>query len=544
MMNKLLILLLILLFSQCSPTNQEEKEAQAQSEKPNIIFIICDDLNDIAVDGAGHPQAKMPNVQRLAARGVSFTNAITNAPICAPARASLLAGIYPHHSRYFGFRHKTRYYRASPVLDSAKTFVEYFMENGYDVFGTGKIFHNGAKEWPNGQFGYPQSFSPFPWDGQHKANHGADSLGFMPHPNKPEPLQTNWEGTFGRLSDKPDFPDNEGVAHEGWMSFSKPYRYESADERDPMPDELNAQYAVDVINKSHEKPFFLAVGFTSTHTPYYAPDNYFDRFPLETLEIAKSKPNDLDDCAEILAVEEGTSNTDYGFRRYNEIMQAGGEEMLKKWTQAYLACAALVDDQVGKIMEALENSPHKDNTILIFTSDHGFHMGEKDFLFKNSVWHESLNIPLIFAGPGIAQGEVGHPVSLVDLFPTFIDMAGLPENPNASTNKALLDGHSLRPFLQNPDFKDWNGPDVALSVVQGTEITDMHDAASVFKQHYILHSKDYHYVLCNNGEEELYDIQADPYEWNNLANEPGFIENKAGLKAWIMGQLENNNQEE
>lgn len=526
MLKQLYIIIISLFLAGCNSDSQEKQ----LPERPNIVFIICDDLNDIAVNNQGHPQAKLPNIQSLAGKGVSFVNAINNAPLCAPSRASMLAGIYPHTSRYFGFRHNIRYYRASPVLEEAKTFVEHFMENGYEVFGTGKLYHNGAREWPNDNFGYAQSFSPFPWDGKYNTKRSPDSLGFLPHPNQHEALQSHWEATFGRLSEIPVFPDSEDAEYQGWVSYSKPYKYVSSEERDLMPDEKYAQYAVDVINGEHSKPFLLAVGFTSTHTPYYAPDNYFDRFPLEDLERATFLTDDLEDCADILAEEEGTSNTDYGFRRYNNVMAAGGENLLLKWTQAYLACAALVDDQIGKIVNAIQKSPHADNTIIIVTSDHGFHMGEKEFLFKNSVWHESLNIPLIFAGPGIANGDVEQPVSLIDVYPTLIDLCNLPENPNTETNQVPLDGFSLVPFLKNPGFTDWDGPDVSLSVIQGTEITDMNDPSSVKKQHYVVHGSDYNYVYCNNGEEELYHTSEDPYEWFNLANDTVYVNEKQRMK--------------
>ena len=508
--------------------------SQKIPQKPNIVFIMCDDLNDIAVNYQGHSQARLPNIDELSESGVSFINAYNNAPLCAPSRASMLCGIYPHRSRYFGFNHDIRYYRASPVLKDAKSFVKHFIENGYEAYGTGKLFHNGAQEWPNDNFGPPQSFSPFPWDGKHNTGWGPDSLGFLPHPNKPEPLQNHWEATFGRLSDIPDFPNNEDVEYEGWMSLSKPYHYEDSSNRDPVPDERYAKYAVDVINKDHEKPFLLAVGFTGTHTPYYAPDNYFERFPLDEIKIAPRLKNDLKDCADILADEYGTSNTDYGFKRYDQVMEAGGEKMLKKWTQAYLACAALVDDQIGKVIKAVEKSPYADNTIIILTSDHGFHMGEKEFLFKNSVWHESLHIPLICSGPEISQGEVDQPVSLIDIYPTLLDLADLPKNPNRDTNQKPLDGFSLAPFLKDTDFSNWQGPDVALSVIQGDEVTDMDDPASIQKQHYVVHSKNYSYILCNNGEEELYNKKNDPHEWNNLAGDPNYADVKKRMKRHLL----------
>jgi len=530
------IIITIILFTACQKTTTETGEES--TNPPNVVFIICDDLNDIAVNKAGHPQAKMPNVEKLAGRGVNFVNAYSNNPICAPSRASMLAGIYPHNSQYFGIRHETKYYRASPVLDSAKTFAEYFLENGYNIYGTGKIFHNGPKEWPSDNFGVPQSFSPFPWDGKKRLPGRPDSLGFLPHPNKPAPLQTSWESTFGRLSDIPHYkpdPENDVPGYKGWMSFGLPFKYESAGNRDLMPDEKNTQYAKKIIGQNHEKPFFLAIGYTTTHTPYYAPDNYFDRFPLEELQIAKIKEHDLADVAPTLAAGEGTSNNNYGFRRYNELMEAGREEMLKKWTQAYLACAALVDDQVGEVLEALEDSPHKDNTIIVFTSDHGFHMGEKEFLFKNSVWHESLHIPMIFAGPGIEAGKsVQQPVSLVDLFPTFIDLCDLPEHPNEQTNQAPLDGNSLVPFLIQDGEKKYTGPDIEVCVVQGPVKTNQHDSTSVNIQNYIAISEDYKYVITWKGNEEFYDLKNDPYEWNNLADHPDVAEEKQRIKAKLL----------
>ena len=530
--------MMLILLGICSDGKQVAAQV-SKSQPPNIIFIVCDDLNDIAVAGAGHPQASMPHLKALAERGVKFTNAFTNAPICAPSRGSFLTGIAPEHSRYFGFRHKERHYRASPVLREAKPLVHHFYDNGYEVYGTGKIFHNGSTEWPHDDYGFAQSFSPFPWDGAYVGG-GVDSLGLQPHPNQPAVLQDSWESTFGSLAQIPEYqPDAaQGIpGHRGWMSYSQPFRYVSDEDRDLMPDEKSTDYAIDVISQKHDKPFFLAIGFTSTHTPYYAPQSYLDRFPLDRLKLAKFKERDLADCADILAKEEGTSNTDYGFRRYNEIMEAGGEEMLRRWTQAYLACAALVDDQLGKIVEALEKSACKDNTIIVFTSDHGFHMGEKEFLFKNSVWHESLHIPLVFAGAGIAKGTVNHPVSLLDLYPTFNELANLPRQPNANTNQVALNGYSLVPFFQNPATKTWAGPDFVTSVVQGTEITDMNDPESVRKQHYIATTAQYSYVLGNNGEEELYDKINDPYEWNNLASHPRYQSTKEELKRKLQQRI-------
>lgn len=527
----------------CSNKPVDNREAADEKvSRPNIILVISDDLNDIAVDRAGHPQAKMPNLQRLANKGIRFYNAVTNAPLCSPSRGSFLTGIAPANSRYFGFNHEKRYYRNSPKLKDAVTMFQHFYDNGYDVFGTGKIFHNGKQEWPHNNYGVEQSYGPYPWDGTKVFSGRTDSLGWLPHPNQHQVLQCSWESTFGSLAQTPEYQadlENGIKGYKGWVYYGKPYHYNSADDRDLLPDELSTEYAINVLNKEHEKPFMLTVGYTSTHTPYYAPQNYLDRFPIDSLNVAKLKPNDLEDCADILADEEGTSNTDYGFTRYNELMEAGGLDMLRKWTQAYLACAAIVDDQLGRLMKELENSDYADNTIIIFTSDHGFHMGEKEFLFKNSVWHESLHIPLVFAGPDIATGEIAHPVSLLDLYPTLVGLSGLPADPNKNTNQLPLDGYSLVPFLKEGDGAIWQGPDFATSVVQGTEITNMQEENAVFKQHYIATTAEYSYVLCNNGEEELYDKINDPFEWHNLSKDKEYDDVKADLKQKLKDQISN-----
>ena len=200
--------------------------------------------------------------------------------------------------------------------------------------------------------------------------------------------------------------------------------------------------------------------------------------------------------------------------------------MWKRWIQAYLACVAFVDDQVGKVLAALEASPYAKNTIVIVTSDHGFHMGEKDYLFKDSAWEESCRVPLVVYAPGVTQPgtRCNHPVSLIDLYPTLIDLCGLSKNPNADTNGYPLDGHSIRPFLKNPHRGHWKGPPVALSVIGGWGRT----------LNFSVRSRDWRYVLCENGEEELYDHTSDPHEWTNLAKDPEYAQTKKKLQKQLL----------
>lgn len=501
--------------------------ANQNNRRPNLLFIISDDLND-TIDGmGGHPQARTPNINRLMQKGVRFVNAQCNDPLCAPSRASLLSGLYPHTTGYLEFYH----WRKNTVLGKCVSLMEHFRNNGYGVYCTGKLFHNLHEDYENyTEYGYEANFGPFPWDGIDRTPANwkegkAITENWKEHPQMShifkghEGIRTHWEQTFGPLSNVPDWPadpENEIPGYKGWRLYNKPFRYITDDDRDLTPDELYAKYAVEVLRRKHDKPFFLGVGFCRPHTPLYAPKKYFDMFPLESIQLPPYKKNDLEDCAQVLKKFQP-----YGFERYDLIIDAGGERMWKQWIQAYLACVAFMDDQVGKVLDALQKSPYANDTIVIVTSDHGFHMGEKDYLFKDSVWEESCRVPLVVYAPGVSQtaAECDHPVSLIDLYPTLIDLCGLSANPNKKTNGYPLDGYSIRPFLENPKDGTWKGPSVALSVVGGWGRT----------VNFTVRSRQWRYVLCENGEEELYDHRKDPHEWTNLAKDPKFSDVKNGL---------------
>lgn len=221
----------------------------------------------------------------------------------------------------------------------------------------------------------------------------------------------------------------------------------------------------------------------------------------------------------------------YGFRRYHMLVRHKDRQLHKEWLQAYLACTAFVDDQVGRVLDAVDKSPQRENTIVIFTSDHGFHMGEKEFLYKQSLWDGATRVPLIVAGlEGMPEGATCHqPVSLVDIYPTIDDLCGLPTEPNTDGNGYQLEGHSLRPLLSNPDG-EWTGPDVAITALPGKDHSQHNRHRGTWFPHFSVRSEQYRYTLCANGEEELYDYEADPLEWKNLANDPAYAKTKAMLK--------------
>ena len=349
-------------------------------------------------------------------------------------------------------------------------------------------------------------------------------------------MDYKWEHHFGPLTMIPDWPADppNGVpGYKGWRLNRKPFRYVNDQDRDLLADERCADWSAEVIGRKHDKPFAIFTGFVRAHTPLYAPQEYFDRFPLDSIELPETIANDLDDCATPLA-----DRTLYGFRRYDMLFKHDDPQLYRKWLQAYMACVSFVDDQVGKVLDAVDKRPDRDNTIVIFTSDHGFHVGEKEFLYKQSLWDGATRIPFIIAGvKGQKQGATcHHPVSLVDIYPTINELCRVSAEPNVDaknprSNNMPLQGHSLRGFLQRPDSESaWTGPDFAITALPGKDHSQHKLHRGTWFPHFSVRSRHHRYTLCSNGEEELYDYQSDPREWKNLAADPAYADIKAELR--------------
>ena len=487
--------------------------------KLNVIFIIIDDLNDLPYQPDGKPLVPTPNIDRLKAQGVTFTNAHTNNPLCAPSRASMMFGIYPQTSSLYWFED----WRDNGVYRESISLNQNLRNGGYKVFGTGKIYH-GNQDGLFDEFGHKGNIGPFPWDGK--------SLnGMLPHPQQlflydgeDADMDYKWEHVFGPLSNIPIWPADKtkGIpGYSGWRLAGKPWRYINDEDRDLMPDELSADWTSEIIARKHdEKPFALFTGLVRTHTPLYAPKKYFDRFPIDSIELPKIDVNDLNDVSTALGNE-----SLYGFRRYKMLVRHEGKDLFRKWLQAYMACVAFVDDQVGKILDSIESSPFSENTIVFLTSDHGFHMGEKNFLYKGSLWEPSTRVPLIIAGvPGSPKGKTSNqPVSLVDIYPTFNELFRLDSNPNSETNKYELEGHSLVPIIMDPENGNWEGPDVAITSIPGKNHSQHKIYDGSLFPHFSVRDKRWRYSLTSNGGEELYDHKNDPFEWVNLSNDPDYL---------------------
>ena len=493
----------------------DDRRATA-AEQPNVILIICDDLNDYVEGFAGHPQAQTPNMKRLAHSGVSFSQAHCNIPICGPSRASLFTGIYPHNSGCFGFTKWDGY----EVLKNSRTMMDHFRSEGYETLGTGKLMHHLVRqEWKI--YGNPADYGPFAFDGESK----------LAHPDVPAPYREIGavDGSFGPLVNVTGKLSPEGKPLSwitgGWGK-QRPLNVSSQDDRDLTADELNGQWAVTQLNnranKPGRQPFFMGVGFIRPHTPLIVPQRFFDLFPIDSIELPITRPGDVEDTYSdtVRGIPEGADgprSDDMGTRLFKALVESydSHDESLRHFIQAYLASVASVDEQVGKILDAVDRSSLKDNTIIILTSDHGWGMGEKNYLYKNSLWQESTRVPLIIRAPGIAKAATTspQPVSLIDIYPTLIDLCSLTNNTTKTGKGHPLDGHSLKPLLVNPATGKWSGPRSALTALYKWRVK--YDPS---QESYSLRSNDWRYIRYENGKEELYATTTDPYEWQNLAD--------------------------
>ncbi|MCP3928774.1 MAG: sulfatase [Bacteroidetes bacterium] len=519
------ILFLIFGFINCTAPEKQP----VKTERPNVVFIIVDDLNDYQGIFGGHPQAHTPNINKLAASGVAFRNAHSNVPVCSPSRNSLFTGVYAHDSKDFGW---TKSFQ-QPVLKNNKTMMEYFGENGYHVAGSGKLLHVNRKEYWHEWGVNVNNYGPI-------AFNGVKPVG---HPSVPEPFRSIGpiDGSFAPLSDVPVFPKTvSGGNKTGWLYTRGKedfLEYTDEDTRDLMPDEMHAKWASEKIKELEQRdtlqPFFLGIGFVRPHTPLYAPKRFFNMFPLDEIELSQMKEEDAEDThyKDIYPPEMK------GLRFYRTLKESYGGDAelgLRHFLQAYLACIAFVDEQIGTVVNAVNNSKFKDNTIIVLTSDHGWQMGEKNYLFKNSPWEESTRIPMIIHSPGAKAGStVNHPVSLIDLYPTLSDLCDLSGDHRRNDNGGRIGGHSLKPFLEDPTTKNWEGPNGALSMV-GVGL----NKEEVLKQTYSYRTEEWRYILYLNGKEELYDHKNDHYEWKNIADDENYQEIKQSLKKEMLAIIE------
>ncbi len=362
------------------------------TSKPNFLFLPIDDLNDwIGVLGT-NANVKTPNIDALAGRGMLFTNAHAQAPICSPSRASLMSGLYPHQTGLYGQMPDDKLRAAIQAVSPTPFLSEYLREAGYYTAGRGKIFHQSAPEGSFDEYFREGDFGPKP------------------------PKRLKWESN---------------KTHTDWGAFP--------DSDAEMIDYKTARWGEEWLLKSHEKPFFLGLGMIRPHVPWHAPKRWFDMYPLEDIVLPPWLETDMDDIP-------------LAGKNITNVPQMPTVEWAienKEWRpilQSYLASISFVDYCVGIAVDALRTSEYADNTYIILFSDHGYHLGEKSRFAKMSLWGRSTRVPLIISGPGVQVGTTESAVGLVDLYPTILELAGLAENPENS-------GKSLVPSLKGMDLE-------------------------------------------------------------------------------------------
>jgi arylsulfatase A-like enzyme len=498
--------------------------------KPNVVFIICDDLNDFSSVFGGHPQAITPNMSRLAKKAVTFQNAYTNNPVCAPSRASLYTGIYPHTSNNLFW---AKWYE-NPILKNSKTMMEFFRENGYRVIGTGKNeHHHRPTDWDF--YKAKTDYGPY-WS---RGGKDRSANPWVPHPFADIGAI---DGSFGPL--RMDYKNQPKGA--GWKyrwGKERLLNFDNSNSRDRTPDEMNAQWAADTLKEhstaNSSQPLFMAIGFVRPHTPLHVPQEFFDRFPKKDLELYGVIMDDASDTYLKTADPSDGKGIDKGYYYYQLLEESYGEAEagVKAFLRAYLACVAAVDACIGTVVDAVDQNGLSENTIIIVTSDHGWDMGQKGYIFKNTLWEDSTRIPLLVRAPGVSKNgySSNQPVSLIDLYPTLVDLCDLKGDTRKNSQGAPLDGYSMRPLLSNPQAGQWEGPKGALTMRFAGPNNDKVPAM----QHWAYRTERYRYIIYNDGNEELYDHHNDPNEWFNLALQPKYTALKAEYKQAIFEHFPN-----
>ena len=434
--------------------------------RPNVLMIIVDDMNDW-VGCLGSDRVPTPNIDALAKRGLLFTNAHAPSPKCAPSRAAILTGRRASSTGLYGNGHWWR-----PAYPDLVTLPHYFKNHSYHVAGGGKVHHH--------------------------------TDGFNP--------PDQWDEYFDLIADQDlvvDYFKRRGEERRFFTDKMPRHPNNSLDwgamEVDDMAmgDGHTVRWATEFLARKQEKPFFLVVGIFQPHLPFYAPRKHFDKVPIENVELPINKRGDLDDIP--------PGGQEFAANRRKDLRMIEKYGALRRCVQSYLASISHADALVGIVMDAFDQSSHRDNTIVVLWSDHGYAFGEKDHFAKDTLWERSSHVPFIMAVPGVTKpgSRTSRPVDLTCLYPTLTRLCGLPV-------PADLDGIDVTPLLKNPDMP-WDRPAIIDFLSGNTAIR----------------TEQWRYIRYDEGRagEELYNLREDPEEWRNLIGK--FPAKVNQLKAWL-----------
>ena len=445
--------------------------ASAKKSKPNVLFIMSDDLNTV-LSGFGHPQCKTPELDKLASRGMCFENMHCQYPVCGASRASLMSGLYPYTNGTLGNSGTLR-----GNMPKVVTMSQMFRNNGYRVGRVSKIYHMGIP--PEIIAGTATRDDPHSWD---------EAVNIKAPEQHAPGVSTHWS------------PKDKG---------SQTFEGVEAEGDDLVhADGMAANHAIDFLKRNKDKPFFLACGFVRPHVPLVAPAKYFDLYDRDSMEAPVVPENDLEDVPQIIRNYKRNSTT-YGVT----------PELHKGLLEAYYASVSYMDAQVGRVLNALDKLELSKNTIVIFTSDHGYMLGHHHKFQKQHLFEESTRVPFILSVPWMKETHGNRTkkiTELVDLYPTLAELTGL-------TPPSVLQGHSLVVLLDDPASLAWK-KDMAFTISRsGGESIRTHD---------------WRYIHWGHGEkgQELYDLKNDPAEFKNLSGNPQYADQLKRLKAQLLAK--------
>jgi arylsulfatase A-like enzyme len=448
--------------------------AGSPGEKANVLFIAVDDLNDWVGCFGGNPQAITPHLDRFAQTGgMVFSRAYCPSTVCCPSRSALLTGILPSDSGVYG---NSQNLKNAQRTKNAVTLPQYFSRHGYFTLSRGKIFH------------------------KHMTSDGLDEGQWA---------FDKFVATSGQGSRSPDTsagPANKLPMPDGSRATGKAMAFDwgpTGGSDEGTKDYQTALWAGRELEKGFDKPFFMAVGLSKPHLPWFVPQKYFDMYRLDKVVPPKFRSDDLDD----IKLPNGRNK----FGPSEDFLRVKRYDRFREAARAYLAAVTYADDCIGVMLDALARSKYADNTIVVIWGDHGWFLSEKLKYRKTQLWEESARCPLMIKAPGLTRPgkRCGRVVNLMDLYPTLIDLCGLPQ-------RADIAGRSIRELLARPDAR-WDYP--TLTTYQ--------------KGNHSIRSERWRYTKYADGVEELYDHKNDPMEWMNLAENPKYGTVKRDLARWL-----------
>ena len=476
-MNKLILIPLLIMSLADLPA------AEPARAPYNVLFIAIDDMNDWvgAFGGAPQAQSATPRMDKFAEGGsVVFQQANCAGPVCCPSRSAMLSGFMPNRTGVYG---NSQDMLDAKLVQTHFTLPEYFSRHGYQTLSTGKIFHGGSVAWAFDEWAPTQGGSGSIVDPAHLTSRNKSLIDGKP-------------ASFPAMKgDGDEGGDGEAGTEFAWEPSKGP--------KELSKDWKSAEWAVARLAKPSEKPFFLALGISKPHLPWYVPKEYFDRHPLESITLPEFRLDDLGDIVDAKGKAKFSPSADFRWVQQDA-------NLFKGAVQAYLAASSAADDCVGHVLDALEKSPARDNTIVVIWGDHGWHLGEKLRFRKATLWAESTRLPLIIRLPGMkARQDCSRLVNLIDLYPTLIDLCGLPAKPE-------IDGRSIAPLLRDPKMP-WPYPSITVAGNGNASVRD----------------ERWYFIRYRDGTEEFYDMERDPMQWTNLATstDPDVREQKARLAA-------------